>query len=507
MRRLIPVFLLPVAVACGSKSDATDAASTVADKVTSTETSAINALASAYPGTLALSVFPSSSTGLALGDAAPQADTTGTDRPPEQKIAEAEKRLKGEGECFDPGQQKDGGEHQERCYEFDSDMNRQISARDLSTVYGTADGKDGAGVQACMATFANKEVNTVISIVDRSLAQVQGVFCVEKKAAEKAGRDVRKPTVDGDALDLTDVLTATTPTGAPKFLKAEVLATADADTGVITYTTSITVQKPNSTQTDAMVLRHTPAQEGLENEEAGVLTYVRSGNTQEPKNAVLSLKYKKTIENDVEKMRAELVRAMIATKYEPLTADGFVNYAALPVDATNDDVGGSRLVSFDVVPETGAGSISYWNSPGGALQESARGFIFNLTADSEGLLSGCGISGATDQVSIRKSAIDTTGTVKLSPAGFWHPFQEARNGQAGNTATGQNPAYGTPGKDRDNKITQQCVKQDAQGIYAIDLDKTTDKTFGYDVIAGSLSSVLPPTRPPEFKLPPPPPKS
>ncbi len=195
---------------------------------------------------------------------------------------------------------------------------------------------------------------------------------------------------------------------------------------------------------------------------------------------------------------------MINVKYEPLTSAGLVNYAALPDAASNDDVAGSRLVSFDVVPSTGAGSISYWNSPGGALQESARGFIFNLTADADGLLSGCGISGATENVSIRKSATDSS--VKLTPAGFWHPFQTARPGSAGNTAPGQNPAYGTPGAERGNKVTQQCVKQNAAKIYAIDPDKTKDKVFNYDVIDGSLSSVLPPTRPPELKLPPPPPK-
>ncbi len=297
MRRFVPLFFLPLAVACGSSStNADDPLANPEDKITSTETTLANALAVAYPGSLALSVFPTTSTSLTLEDPAPANDTTGTDRPPEKKLAEAEKRLKGEGECFSAAQQKDGGQNAERCYEFDSDMNMQISPRDQTTIYGTANGKDSAGVQACMATFANKEVNTVISIVDRSLAQVQGIFCVEKKAAAKQGRDVRKPTVDGDALDLTDVLTATTPAGAPKFLKAEVIATADADTGIITYTTSITVQKPNSTQTDAMVLRHTPAQEGLEKQEEGILTYVRSGNTQEPKNAVLSLKYKKTTE-------------------------------------------------------------------------------------------------------------------------------------------------------------------------------------------------------------------
>jgi hypothetical protein len=88
-------FTLALALSCSNDSKDDDA-STSGDEV-----AGVNPLATAYPGALALSVFPneSDSAGLMLqaeDDAAKQIA-----RPPKEKLDDAKKSLKGEADCFD----------------------------------------------------------------------------------------------------------------------------------------------------------------------------------------------------------------------------------------------------------------------------------------------------------------------------------------------------------------------------------------------------------------------
>ncbi len=514
LRSLLPLMAVGTLNACGKKESTDDAAATTTTTNTTTSTTttgtatAVNALASAYPGSLALSVFPSDSTSLRLADAGSTPDQTGADRPPEEKMKEAEDRMKGEGECFDIHQL---GEFKARfdalkCYEFDSDMNPHRLAGDTADRYGTSNGLDGltGSTQACLVTFTKSQVDEVVHNVDRSLAMVQGLICVEKKLADAEEREVRKPTADGDPVSLTTAINAKLPTKSPiSFTKADVSAVTNDDE-TVTYITEIAVTNPEG-KTDSITLRHTPAIEGGTSE-TGILSFLREPkggvaqqndpNASTEKYAVMTIEYTRTNDGTTDNMKAELTRAMINKKYEPLNAAGLINFAAIPAQAQNSDIHAINSVSFDITPSTGAGSLSYWMNPGGNLVESARGLLFNLKADATtGLLSGCGTSGATSNVSIRAAAADDTKV--LSPTRYWHP----QGGQ--NVSPNKDSRYTA---SEGNLITQQCVTQAADGSYGIDTAKTTHAR-GYDVIAGSDSTVRAPARPPEAKLPPPPPKS
>jgi hypothetical protein len=480
--------------------------------------SAVNALAAAYPQSLALSVFPSTSSSLRLADAGPSVtDETGADRPPEEKQKEAIERMKGEGECFDIHQM---GEFKKRfdgikCYEFDTDMNPIRLAGDTEDRYGTTTGLDGlsGSSQACLVTFTKSQVDEVVHAVDRSLAMVQGLICVEKKVATDEGRDVRKPTVDGDVISLADAINDKLPEKAPiSFTKADVSAVTNDDGGV-TYITEISIKNPFG-KTDSITLRHTPAtEEG--GSESGILTFLREPlgdaaqqppklqqqqppqgqdpNASGDKYAVMTIQYTKSTADGVDNMKAELVRAQINKKYEPLDDDGLINFAAVPQTAQNSDIHAINYVSFDINPATGEGGLSYWMNPGGNYVESARGLLFNLEADATtGLLSGCGTSGATSDISIRMAVADSAKT--LAPTRYWHPQHNQ------NVSPNKDSRYAA---SEGNFVTKQCVKQNTAGSYGIDTSKTTHER-GYDVIAGSDSSVRAPARPPEPKLPPPP---
>jgi hypothetical protein len=486
---------------CGSKDDDSTASTATTETETETTggiTTVINALAAAYPGALALSVFPETTASLRL-TAEEEAEKTYT-----EKVAEADKRLRGEGDCFVAGQL---GEHKAlnngiTCYEFDSDMNPSTFSDRPNQGWGTKDGTDGKG-QACMVSFAKDQVEDITHTVDRALAMVQGLICVAKKDAEKNGTEVAKPTPDGDAIDLAAVINASLPADAPIEFSTASMSAVTNDDDSITYITEIAIVNPFG-KTDSITLRHTPAEEEG-GTESGVLTFDREPlgaktpnynpndpNADDKKHDVMAISYQKT---SADHMKAELTRASINEKYEPIDDNGLVNFAAVPDTAQNSDISAIKYVAFDLDPETGAGDLSYWMNPGGNLVESARGFLFNISADDEGLLKGCGISGATRDTSIRKVALDSS--LSLNPVRYWHP----RWGQ--NTSPDKDARYGT---SEGNSITEQCFKQDATtGKYVIDTAKTVS-TRGYEVIAGTDSAVKPPERPAEPLLPPLPPK-
>jgi len=485
-----------LSVGCGSKSDSDEP-----ENEAGTATGLVNALSAAYPGALAISVFPEASAGLRL-------QTTGTgEKSYQEKVKAADKRVRGEGECFDKEQlaERKVPTSVVTCYEFDSDMNPSTFADRPNQSWGTKDGTDGKG-QACMVTFAKDQVDDVTHKVDRALAMVQGLICRAKKVADAEGAEVKKPEPDADPVDFKTAANAGLPADAPiKFTTAQVSAVTNEDDS-ITYVTEITVTNPFG-KSDSLVLRHTPAEEEG-GKESGVLSFTREPlgaalpnaqandpNKESDKYDVMAISYSKSKNDDgTSRMTAELNQAKIAKTYDPLTDDGLVNFEGLPEQAQNGDVHAIKYVSFDLNPETGAGNLSYWMNPGGSKQESARGFLFALTADSTGKLAGCGISGATAGVSIRAVAIDST--KKLEPVRYWHPRY------AQNTSADKDNRYTA---SEGSAVTEQCFQQASEGgKYVIDKSKVPSAR-GYEVKATAAVSVKPPQRPPEPKLPPLPP--
>ena len=154
--------------------------------------------------------------------------------------------------------------------------------------------------------------------------------------------------------------------------------------------------------------------------------------------------------------------------------------------------------------------------------------IFNLTTDSDGTLTGCGLSGAAyvtgnNGLSIRKSKQSGS---SVTPNGFYHPFMNTQsNGGGGGDCS--NPQFPTGSdatgsyyiKDCDNDstydapvnnfaqeaqwyipdlsssslattwvteqtgtlVSRQCVSQNAEGVYAIDTTEITENA-GFELI-------------------------
>lgn len=473
---------LAVGLACSSGSDDEESSSS------GDEVSEVNPLATAYPGALALSVFPneSDSAGLMLqseDDAAKQIS-----RPPKEKLDDAKKRLKGEGDCFDKTMagENEGGGAPTTCYDFDSDMN---PVSNNGREYGTTDGTDGDG-QACMVTFAKQQVDEIVFQVDRALGMVQGLLCAAKKKAAEDGSELNLPSINSDGLNLKAAMEDELGKVGDFGMNSAVMTAYENDDGSVGYKTIVSFSTPNGAQ-DEITLRHNPSS-GDSNDESGVLTFKRTGGMggaplASDKVQVMSINYERKTIDDVEKSIAELRTANISTDYEPLNSKGLVAFENLPEEASNSDIEAIKFVAFDMNPETGAGDLSYWKNPGGRYTESARGFLFNIEEEN-GVLKGCGISGATRDVSVMAALEDTTGDKILAPVRYWHP----RPGGWTASPDADDRYTSTEG----NKVTEQCFEQNSDsGKYEI---TGTDSSRGYEVTAGS--DVQPPRRP---DLPPP----
>jgi hypothetical protein len=481
---------------CSKKSD-TDA-TTPADTTTTggggvSSSGAVNALADAFPATLALSAFPQTASGAALiGDEDTEVDDPNADKNLNEKVADNKKIIEGKADnCLDPQVFKPHkGRGSVTCYEFDSDMNPTSFAVEAGKParpdFGTVDGTDGNG-EACMVSFVRGEIQSVVEIVDQALALVGGMICQAKKDGVATGM----PAL-GASLALETSLTSATK-GHMKVSSAG-LSRLDDIAGKPVYRSDITVTNDRG-HTLEVHLVHSPG-EGDDGD--GTLWFVRSGEKAMPgmpandenspvgKNDVMSITYSRSAVDGVPNMRFESSRAIIVNTIDPVDATGHINFAGIADDATNATIHANKHVAFDGNTETNEGSLSYWVNPGGRYDESARGFLFNTTADADtGVISGCGISGATAGVSIRKAVLDPSDDNALAPKRYWHP-QEDKNIHAD-----KNPLF--TGNEGDF-ITQQCFTQGDDGVYAIDAVKTTD-THGYDVIATAATHVERPAHP------------
>jgi hypothetical protein len=199
---------------------------------------------------------------------------------------------------------------------------------------------------------------------------------------------------------------------------------------------------------------------------------------------LMSINYSRSTKHSQQRVQFEVRQAMIEKSYDLFTDGGLVNYGSVPDDAENDLIHAIKYVAFDINPETSEGDLSYWMNPGGRIEESARGFLFNVS-DNEGRLEGCGVSGATNSVSIRKAVTDPGEDDILAPTRYWHPREDQ------NIHPDKDSRYSA---NEGSSITKQCFKQNDEGIYEIDTSKTTHDR-GYDVLAKASAKVDPPEVP------------
>lgn len=510
-----------VAVNCGKKKDDSN------DSSTDT-----NALSLSYPLGLSLAIAPQTNSATAL--------LTDDDREQNARVKneEAGKLVRGESDsCLPPAlTRQDGMPQEEKCYEFDSEM---IYIKNNSGTYvnGTKDGESTTVTnEACMVTYTRSQVKRITGMVDRTLGMVQMMLCQAKKAGQGA------PTSDGGSVDFRAIMEAAI-TAAGKnpdhlpFNSAKMTRSGD------NFVTEIEMQRPSAPNqppsandpTEKITLTHKPANDDNTEFEGSVvmrrsrdfgggnmeriitINYVRSGGR--VKYRLLTAAMNKDISGSAVDADGKL-DLNVSTN-----ANGeYVNPATgAAYSQQNEAVNGILAVSFNMDPDTNAGEFSYWQNPGGNYNEETRGFVFNMDADSSGLLSGCSSSGAFSGGSIRK-AMKLGSTI--APDRSYHPFSCGND--SGNAQSPCTDAEGSPQSDavdgsfyaasrnsqtmnmyvptvapgsattadqwtyrqHTGNVARQCFTQGTDGVYTIDNAAMTDAgTAGFELVASSSSSL------------------
>lgn len=539
-----------VPVSCGGKDGggtaSTTPAATVPDAIIET---VVAKLTTAYPNGLAISAFPKSTGGTFLASADPQSSNAETDdQPVSEKVKEAEKIMKGEGDSCLPAALKRAAfaEETESCYEFDQDtLYSEETANGTTTKRGTRDGKNSKG-EACTVAFARSKIATVVDVVDRATGMVQVMFCQAQKEGKKNNVAVELPEV-GKELDLKSAMGTAMGEKASKIDSAVLKRMTDAD-GRPVFQSKIEMTEKNGVKR-TVTLVHSPASPTDNSTFEGTMTTKedRSGATAlhgnpggSTKTRVLSVVYKRSVDSaGVPSMTYELRTARIVPELVDTALSGGVLDLNVSVNENgdyvkdgavlsnpNELVDGIQFIGFNLNPLTNAGIISYWQNPGGNYNESARGMVAKLEAASDGTMSGCAVTGAgrDDQgqgLSIRKAI---KAGVTISPNSFYHPFYST---EQGGTTTGSdsigtwhertqaNPGGGnkvqrwyvpldsdaTKAVDFATKqtgllVSKQCFAQDAEGVYKIDTAKTT-QAAGVELVSTSDTTKL--IAPPEVK--------
>jgi hypothetical protein len=546
MRKLVVLGLLGSAVGCGTKSKSTDSDSTNSP-ISEKAQQVLSTLTAAYPGSLAISVFPTS-TGASLLLADP-------DAPPETiqgKEKESEAFLKGKAaNCLPPIFLRPAKSVEEACYEFDQDM---IAGTKDGRKRGTPDGKSTivGSREACLASFARAQVKEIEQIIDQGLGLQQGMIC----QAIKDEVDVANATNDTGvdlAASLTEAANKTSDPRKPKLTVTEAKMKKDSE-GVYRVSISVSLTKDGQTISQSYKLAHVP--DAVDNSVYhGVMSIIRDDVAAKgPANAVgkqfLSLTYRRAKVDSATRLSAELR----SSRFDPsvaakaFNADGTLDYNAGADD--NGSFGGMEagraiaqqlFVGFNQNVADNTGTFEYWRNPGSNYTEPARGMLFKLDKNpTTGRLEGCGMSGAANGddpsnnagwMSIRKSI--KTG-VSLSVTGSYHPFFNVGQGRSctdndcSGTAGGaggsqpftvswKKPTFTTcDAQDRCNEwaelqgtplVTRQCVAQNAEGAYEIDTGEgKIREAAGYVLFNPTKSTGFKIDRPDRPKdLPPPPP--
>ena len=348
------------------------------------------------------------------------------------------------------------------------------------------------------------------------------------------------------------------------------LTRLDDNEGREVYKTTIIIVRATKKRTINIV--HSPAADGTNRTFNGRLWVDMEGSIggndpkpnlgEEEQRSLLSIEYARSVDSD--SSQPHIQYELRSGRFAASIADQAFSEGILDLNASTDDAGNYlkkdktpynetsnnaaaniKYVSFDMNPDTNAGTLSYWRNPGQRYSENTRGLIFDLVQNADGSLTGCANSGAasidfTSGLSIRKAL--KTATV-LSPKGFYHPFMRIDPLDNGCTldssSTGTlDPAVGTylalkcPGaqgqlgkavkwyrpdiektdvadafykKSEGTYITRQCYKQNIDtGSYEIDSSSYgVAEKAGYELVSTADSSKV--VKPPHFELPLPPP--
>lgn len=535
------VALVAVSGSCSkSKSKTSSDTTTVSSETIASVAETLNM---AYPGSLSISVFPTSdSSSLRLADE--------EDEAPESlkaKEEEAKPYLEGKAEhCLPPSLFRPAKKIEESCYEFDQDM---ISGVKDGHENGTANGKStiSGSSEACLVSFARAQVKAIEEIIDQGLGLQQAMIC----QAAKDGIDPAD-AVTAEGVDLADNLEEAAVKAvderAPTIKVSEASMLKDED-GVYRVSIAVTITKDGKDTTQTYKLAHVP-----DADDNSVYHGVMSITREEPANPgnpvigkrYISVNYTRALDDAGKaRLKTELRSARMADSLEAeaFNEDGTLDFNAGTAEdgsytgftESNKAVSSQIFVAFDLDAEDNTGGFEYWQNPGSDYSEPARGMIFSLNQNADtGRLEGCGVSGAAlgspaamgSAMSIRK-AVKTGAT--LAPTGSYHPFFNLDGGGSCTgsdctktvttphalTATWSLPAFSvsdnltaaaTWAKNQVTAfVTRQCVAQDADGVYVIDTAEIPD-TVGYSLFNPTNASDLvigPPDRP---KGPPPAPK-
>ena len=487
-----------------------------------------NLLSAIYPGGLAISIFPDSisASGLTLTTDSDEKTLTMA-----AKSKETDAILKGERDCVGRVFQRQIKQEIESCYEFDQEM--IYGKRPPSATYrGSRDGKNAKG-EACLVAFTRTQVREVELLIDRALGVVQTMLCQAKKAGKVQGLPR-----EGETIDLAATLFEAFGDRVSRISKAAITRIADKD-GRPVYRSDVTMEGRNG-ETQETHLVHSPASLSDNNTYDGVLwtrvsgidklmaagTQMQGGS--EPKDPYMSVQYARVRSADKTQLKAQLLRARVVDVFAPHIFKNGVLDLNVGTNSTNDYVNptggvyqnnaainGMTYIGLNVDPETGAGSVSYWQNPGANYTESARGMVFNLSADTiNGSISGCGLTGARkgdtsnpgDGLSIRK-ALKEGKLASLMPNGFYHPFFNTESQNAGcsgpsvqgvftcsDGAEWYSPSLTSPlkadwvSKQMGVAVSRQCVIQNAgSGLYEIDSNKISEAS-GFVLIDGRAPS-------------------
>ena len=511
---LFAIVSSSILIGCGKKKSDDDTPEKVKDPVVTA-----NALAIGYPEGLSLSAFPKSSAGttLRLEDSSEKGQSL------EEKRSDAKKVLAGDvKDCFQNSTARDklALPSGETCYEFDQEMIygwRDNANRTFGTKTGLSS-KEGS-VEVCMVSFARDEIKEIEKMIDQALDRAQIMACLAKKAGKPALEKV------GDKIDLKAEINSKRPAGgsAPTFDAVTLERIADVS-GKPVFQTKISTSK--GAQSDEVVILHSPNSDSDNSVYSGVISIKRTGGPAGGGGAgpvgeaslvqALSIEYGKAKDAAGKiTLKASVRRARFSANYATLfDANGRVNFADLPEEASNADVSGIGLVEFDMAQDEGTGTLSYWRNPGGRYTESARGFVFKIEKDDAGLLKGCSVSGAARDLSVRKALTDGT-TIK--PSGWYHPFfyigasdtnapdtgfdygvsgggsMQNRTGQWSKPSLADQTLAATyVTVQQGGHVSRQCFKQDGEGNYAIDTGAGIGGTAGYELIQVTDSKFISP---------------
>jgi hypothetical protein len=539
-RLLISVFSIPLGLMlayCGSKgsSDETTTPDS-SDKATTT-----SGLSTAYPGSLALTVFPQSTTSLRL--AAEEAFDP-NELPLKEKIAEQEKIVAGTADsCMPAALHKTiNATTAETCYEFDQDMlYGTADTTQTPTVYlGTKNGKDAKG-EACLVSFTRNQVSQVVAMVDQTLGFGMAALCQYKKD----NTTVSLPAV-GASIDLAsslkslfgDKMTVTAATlerleDSNDFPVYRIIIKAALGAGGVTRTVGVIHSPFNDDNTEYSGTMYT-IMEGVPEFAGGPAG--KLGATPPPpaatndKYQMMSVTYKRTIASGKTTLTAELRSAQMDKTLAASAIDSSgvldlnvgTNIATATLGSTNygeytgfpqanDAVAGITFVGFSLDPDSNEGTLAYWKNPGGNYYENARGFNISIAANATtSVLEGCATSGSasidfSNGISIRRylNPAEAANSLTLSPKGFWHPFMNSPTSSGSDSdgsfklktqGSGQQTKWYVPSvgdttladtfvtKQDGGLITRQCFAYDsATSLYAIDTAQTSSAA-GYELL-------------------------